>query len=103
MLIRPFFNISEQCSNYDARMIIGLGMAIPNLGCLLLLWWWPSLIIAILLIVAFVMHVIAYAMCQPMIVSRLAGGDGEEEMVLYVRGVSSLEDWWKQKLESIRL
>lgn len=74
-------------------MFFWLGLQIPNFGCVNL-GWWPSLVIGILLLVVFVTHFIAYAKCQPVIISKLVGGDGRERMMLYVPERGRLAEYW---------
>lgn len=64
-------------------MMLWLGLSVLNFYCTGL-GWWPGLYIGSLLLTVFVTHLIAYAKCQPVVISRLVGGDGHERMVLYV-------------------
>lgn len=45
------------------------------------------------MLIVFVTHFIAYVRCQPVVVSRLVGGDGHERMVLYVSERGTWRDY----------
>lgn len=50
--------------------------------------------IGLLILVVFVTHFIAYAKCQPVILSGVLGGDGHERMVLYVSERGEWRNIW---------
>jgi len=83
-------------------MLIWLVLSIPNFACYIVLGW-PSLVIGVLLVVDFATHLVAYVKCQPVVCSRLIGGEGKERMVLHVSGRGSFADWFKGKVEGTRL
>ena len=93
LLVSPFLNIDgDNLLAYEYRMAFWLGLPIPNFGCANI-GWWPSLLIGLLSLAVFATHFIAYAKCQPVVISRLVGGDGHERMVIYVPERGRWRDW----------
>ncbi|OAK93949.1 hypothetical protein IQ06DRAFT_298699 [Phaeosphaeriaceae sp. SRC1lsM3a] len=85
LFVSPFFNVDgDNLLQYDLRMFFWLSLPIPNIVCWFYFDWWPGFLISVLLVIVFVTHFTAYARCQPVILSRLVGGDGHERMVLYI-------------------
>lgn len=95
LFISPFLNIDgDSLLQYEYRMFFWLGLPIPNLACWFYFDWWPGLLVGLLLLTVFVAQFIAYSRCQPVILSRLIGGDGHEGMVLYVSERGDWRDMW---------
>jgi hypothetical protein len=74
-------------------MLFWLGLPLPNFACVNI-GWWPSLAIGLLLLAVFVTHFIAYAKCQPVVISKMVGGDGRERMMLYMPERGRWAEYW---------
>lgn len=94
LFVAPFLNIDgERLLQYEYRMLFWLGLLVPNFACVTM-GWWPSVAMGLLLLAVLVTHFIAFAKCQPVIISSLVGGDGQERMMLYVSERGRWIEYW---------
>ncbi|KAF2190448.1 hypothetical protein K469DRAFT_385220 [Zopfia rhizophila CBS 207.26] len=84
MTINPWVNDEYDWKplRYNLRLLLWFVLSILNFCCSI--WWRFTILTGVLLMLAFVTHLIAYSKCQPLVISRVLGGAGVEQMVLFV-------------------